>query len=374
MKFKNIYNYSSKLSVLYVEDDMNLLTETSDILEDYFCELQSACDGLDGLTKFLEYKEETNRYFDLIITDINMPNMDGLKMIQKIHSHNPDQEVLVISAYSDASRLIDLIHEGISSFILKPLKSKHFMNSLYNVCQSIVYKKEREMCLHQQLKMASVGEMMESIAHQWKHSLNVMKMQEGYLTLQNELNTVDTKVLDDYINVHAGQINHLVQTLDQFRNFFSNEDNIESVSIKEIIDEVLVLMKDRLMAYGVVVSLDIALNKTIKVVKNEFKHVFINLLNNSIDAFVMNNIDTHNRNLNIFLSHKEENCILSIADNAGGIPENQLENVFNKEFTTKKNGSGIGLSFVVKILEKIGASISVKNENGGATFDIVLKS
>ena len=374
MNFKNIYNYSSKLSVLYVEDDVNLLAETSDILEDYFCELQSACDGLEGLTKFLEYKEETNRYFDLIITDINMPNMDGLKMIQKIHSHNPDQEVLVISAYSDASRLIDLIHEGISSFVLKPLKSKHFMNSLYNVCQSIVYKKEREMCLQQQLKMASVGEMMESIAHQWKHSLNVMKMQEGYLTLQNELNTVDTKVLDDYINVHAGQINHLVQTLDQFRNFFNNEDTLEFISIKEIVDEVLVLMKDRLMAYGVVVSLDIGLNKNIKVVKNEFKHVFINLLNNSIDAFVMNNIDTHNRNLNIFLSHKEENCILSIADNAGGIPENQLENVFNKEFTTKKNGSGIGLSFVVKILEKIGASISVKNENGGATFDIVLKS
>ena len=115
MDFRKVLEYTEDLKVLYVEDDEDLLEETVEILEDYFLLLDTAVNGQEGLDKYNTYFEQNNSYYDLIITDINMPIMDGEELIREVGRINIEQVIIVISAYSESSRLVGLIQKGISS-------------------------------------------------------------------------------------------------------------------------------------------------------------------------------------------------------------------------------------------------------------------
>ncbi len=144
MDFQKVYQYTKKLNVLYVEDDEKLLEETKDILEDFFASVDTAVNGKDGLIKYQEYKEKNFTYYDLIITDINMPIMDGMGLIKEIKTINEEQNIIVISAYNESSRLIDLIHEGITNFVMKPLSPPQLMEMLYKTAKIICNQKNLE--------------------------------------------------------------------------------------------------------------------------------------------------------------------------------------------------------------------------------------
>jgi len=126
---KDLAQYAAHLNVLYVEDDLALREETSYMLEPFFKSIRSASDGLEGLEL---YNKES---FDLVITDINMPKMNGLKMIEKIKEINPEQKIVAISAHNEPEVLIGLIKDGTSSFILKPIIQSEVINALYPVCR-----------------------------------------------------------------------------------------------------------------------------------------------------------------------------------------------------------------------------------------------
>lgn len=126
---KNVHKFSSKLHVLYVEDDSALRKETVTLLEPYFEKIDVAVDGIDGLDKY------NLHVYDIIITDINMPRMNGIEMINHIHDINADQKVIAISAHNESETLISLIRSGVSSFMLKPIKHQDLLNILYPVCR-----------------------------------------------------------------------------------------------------------------------------------------------------------------------------------------------------------------------------------------------
>ncbi len=151
MNLQDILNYSKDLNVLYAEDDKQLLQETSEALEDFFASATTAENGLVALQKYKDYYEKNSEYYDILITDINMPLMNGVELIKEIHKINIDQSVIVISAYNDSSRLIELINIGITHFIMKPLSPTQLMGVLYqssklvsNQKQLIRYRKELE--------------------------------------------------------------------------------------------------------------------------------------------------------------------------------------------------------------------------------------
>jgi putative two-component system response regulator len=141
MNFQRVFEYTKNLHVLYVEDDEQLLKETRDVLEDFFSTVTTATNGKDALQEYQNYFDDNGFYYDLVITDINMPIMDGATLIQKIHKIFFDQVVIVISAYNDSSRLIELIQNGITNFVLKPIAPKQLMKILYKSCKNIVAHK-----------------------------------------------------------------------------------------------------------------------------------------------------------------------------------------------------------------------------------------
>lgn len=140
----SLYLLTKDLHVLFVEDDYNFRNSASNIFSRMFKTLDVACDGKEGLEKYLSYKEQNNVYYDLVITDIIMPNMDGVELIKNIMTSNSEQPIIVLSASNEAEYLIDLINLGVDRFMLKPLESEKMISILYDVCSNINPSKKIE--------------------------------------------------------------------------------------------------------------------------------------------------------------------------------------------------------------------------------------
>ena len=142
MDYEKVSEYTKKLSVLYVEDDIDLLEETAGFLEDLFNRVDTAKNGLVAFNKYNEYYDRESKYYDIIITDINMPVMGGMDLIRDIHSLNKIQPVIVVSAYSEATKLIQMIQSGVSNFLLKPINPEELMTMLYKMSKDIVNERD----------------------------------------------------------------------------------------------------------------------------------------------------------------------------------------------------------------------------------------
>ena len=128
---QDVIRLGSKLEILYVEDDKALLEETTTILAKIFKSVDTAQSGAEGLLKF------TQNSYDFIITDIEMPDLNGLEMSQKIKEINPDIPIVIISAYSNSSYLIEAINIGINYYVLKPILLPQLLSTLNSVVEVI---------------------------------------------------------------------------------------------------------------------------------------------------------------------------------------------------------------------------------------------
>ena len=124
---KDLRQYTKHLTILYVEDDDLLRESTLFLFEPFFKKVDSACDGEEGLILY------NKKQYDIVITDINMPKMNGIEMISKIKEINTEQKIVAISAHDESEILINLIKTGINSFILKPIIQNEIINTLYPI-------------------------------------------------------------------------------------------------------------------------------------------------------------------------------------------------------------------------------------------------
>lgn len=136
--------YSKNINVLFVEDDENIRKETKELLEDIFQkEISVAVDGKDGFNKYMQYYQDNNRYYDLVITDIRMPNLDGIELTKLIYEENKEQPLIVLSAHNESEYLMELINLGISQFILKPIEFDNFVDVIFKITKDIYFKSDK---------------------------------------------------------------------------------------------------------------------------------------------------------------------------------------------------------------------------------------
>ncbi len=134
--------YAKNKSVLFVEDDENILKETKELLQLIFPKVDTAIDGKEGIEKYLTYKNETGNYYDFVITDIQMPRLDGIELTKLIYKENKEQTLIVLSAHSESHYLLELVNIGISQFIPKPLNYDTFVNTIFIKLKEICSKTE----------------------------------------------------------------------------------------------------------------------------------------------------------------------------------------------------------------------------------------
>ena len=114
----------SSLEILYVEDDSEVQEQVCNMLYRFFGTIDTASDGVEAFEMY------TKKEYDLILTDIEMPRMDGIELSRKIIEHNSEQSIFVISAHKNQEQLLKLMDIGVSGLILKPIDMQHFVNKL----------------------------------------------------------------------------------------------------------------------------------------------------------------------------------------------------------------------------------------------------
>ena len=130
-ELSEIISATKELKLLYVEDNKEARNSTLNILHEFFDDIVIGIDGEDGLKKFQE------NHIDLIITDINMPKMNGLEMLKKIKMLSENTVSLVFSAYNEANFFVDSIKIGVEGYLLKPIDFDQFLSILNKVTQKI---------------------------------------------------------------------------------------------------------------------------------------------------------------------------------------------------------------------------------------------
>lgn len=124
--------FGRNIRILYVEDDHLVRENTSGLLLAIFPYVKMACNGVEGINLY------QNEPFDLVITDILMPEMNGISMIKSMKKINPDQIIIVTSACEESNYLVDLTNLGVTQFALKPMNTHQMIQILYDTCESII--------------------------------------------------------------------------------------------------------------------------------------------------------------------------------------------------------------------------------------------
>ena len=241
--------------------------------------------------------------------------------------------------------------------------------------------KEKEILLIQKSKMAAMGEMIENIAHQWRQPLSLISVVSSTLLLQKKLDMHIPKDEEcEQLTKIGDTVNYLSQTIDDFRSFFKEKKLKENFLLEDCYKKVLNLMSSNFKAMQIDVIENIE-NVEIETFENELIQVIMNILTNAKDVLLSKGNDF--RKL-IFIEIYKENdkSIFSIKDNAGGIPIENIEKIFEPYFTTKGDeGTGIGLHMSKEIIQNhMNGELKVENstfdyqgkEYKGAKFTIIL--
>jgi PAS domain S-box-containing protein len=237
-------------------------------------------------------------------------------------------------------------------------KMKYVLSSLIDITEI----KTKDNLLFQQSKMASMGEMLANIAHQWRQPLSTISTASSGLKLQKEYGLLTDDNLISSLDTITASSKYLSQTIEDFRAFFSPSKERVFIKTEDIVSQTLNLIATQFKNKEITIIEDIE-SIEIESLKNELIQVLINILNNASDA-----LDTKDYDKFIFINIKRDknNVLISIRDNAGGIHKNIINRIFEPYFTTKHKaqGTGIGLYMVDEIIKKhINGKIKVRNVN-----------
>jgi PAS domain S-box-containing protein len=220
--------------------------------------------------------------------------------------------------------------------------------------------------LEEQSKLASMGEMIGNIAHQWRQPLSVITTASTGALYQKEIGTLTDEFFEKEMNNINDQAQYLSRTIDDFRNFIKGDQEEVEIKINEAIEYAIHLTEATLKNNYINTVIDLDDDMEIHGSKNELIQSFINIINNSKDA-LKEKCEEEDRYIFISSSKKSENSLeIKICDTGGGIPDDVIERIFEPYFTTKHQnvGTGIGLSMVNKILrDKYHAQIQVNNQH-----------
>ena len=244
---------------------------------------------------------------------------------------------------------------------------------LYRIKELADANIKHELVLEEQSKLAVIGETLTNIEHQWRSPLS--KISSNIIALETELEVkgrVENKSLRKALSSMTDTLEYMTNLGDYFKVFYMKDQEQKPFLIGNSYLRVSRLLEYDFLKYGI--KVEYVDNDKIQLVGhlNEFTQVLLNILSNSRDIFIQRKIKRPKIKINV--SRKGTNVIITIEDNAGGIDENNIDNIFNQFFSDKdKQSTGVGLYLCKHIVEKkMNGIISVQNKNEGAKFTIKL--
>jgi len=212
---QELVELGKKYTILYVEDDKPLQTETQKVLQRIFHNVLVADNGQEGYQLF------SDEQIDLVLTDIEMPIMNGLKMSEQIKEISPECPIVVLSAYSGSDYLIEAIENSVDHYVLKPINAKKLLETLYKVCQRLEDKRLVKEYKQQQIQQQIIEEKQDMLSQVSNCSPNPMLVyNNGKLSFINHA----FETLFDHDDLET-QI-HSEEALEAFLNNHFAQDDI----------------------------------------------------------------------------------------------------------------------------------------------------
>ncbi|HFU76743.1 MAG TPA: HAMP domain-containing histidine kinase, partial [Arcobacter sp.] len=238
---------------------------------------------------------------------------------------------------------------------------KAFNKMASRIEQSIKIQKEKEAQVIQKTKMASMGDMLSAIIHQWKQPLSVIKTKVSGTQLHIEMEQeIKKDELVDVLDSVNRQVDYMTEITSEFKDFFKPTQK-QIYTLNDVIYSTYQMLSGIYKSKGILIEIDGDKDIKIDGYPNELMQVLINILNNASDQIRQN--DVPHKVININMESNETVVFIKISDSAGGISENIIDKIFDSYFTTKDSdhGTGIGLDIAVQIITKAQGKISVKN-------------
>jgi signal transduction histidine kinase len=369
-------------------------------------------------------KLQSDRQIDMVLTDINMPEMDGLTLLNKLREIDVTLKAVVISAYGDMKNIRTAMNSGAFDFITKPINFEDLtitinktLKDVKDVRETLKQLQQAQLQLIQQEKMATLGQLVAGIAHEMNNPLSCIAgyaelSTEGVENLINHLRLYQEKFPNpgleieqdaetiklDYflqrlprmLSVMAESTDRLVTISNSLRTFSRGDTDAKvSANIHEGIDSTLMILQHRLKANNkrpeIQVIKDYGDIPSVKCYLGQLNQVFMNILANAIDACEESTQDRtfaeiqSNPNTIIIkteVTEDNQSVVIKIKDNGTGMSEEVKPRIFDQLFTTKSvgQGTGLGLSISRQIVEEThGGSLSCNSVLGeGTEFAIAI--
>ncbi|WP_052502794.1 PAS domain-containing sensor histidine kinase [Halarcobacter anaerophilus] len=373
--------YASARDITQRKESEKLIKEQKEEFETIFNYSKDGIAILDLETKFLKFNEAY----------LNMTGFSKEELLKK--------SSLDLTAAEDKERTLAVLEEVLKEGSVRNFEKAYLLEDnkrIYvNMSISLLPDKKRFLIvakdtsslklMQEQARLASMGEMVGNIAHQWRQPLSVITTSVSGLKLKSELDCLEKNDISECADSVVTQANYLSKTIDNFRDFIKGDKSYRRISIKETLENTLILLEASLnnnyIKRVIRINDDLEINGN----KNELTEGFINIINNSKDVLKQNVKDEDDRLLFIETKKLDENSLeLKILDSGGGIDDSIIDRIFEPYFSTKhqSQGTGLGLSMADKIIRnRHKASISVHNEifkyknkeYKGACFIIIFK-
>ncbi len=322
---------------------------------------------------------------DVVVMDVKMPVMDGLEALRRIKETFPKIEVILLTGHASPEDGVTGIKSGAFDYLCKPIKLEHLMSKVQQARDKLFWEEEKtrqaefKARMEQQMiateRLASVGVMASGVAHEINNPLAIIQEAAGWMTsLLDKPELADMprkesfeKALEKIFKSveRAKKITH--QLLGVVRK---TESILKEVNLREFVGEVISLVEREAKNKDVQIQGDVQPDgATIWIDPNPLRQVLLNLTTNAIQACY------RGAKVTILARQNEHETRLSVKDEGGGIPAENMERIFEPFFTTKPpdQGTGLGLFVSRNMVEKLGGQLQVESRLGqGSAFSLIL--
>jgi signal transduction histidine kinase len=355
-------------SVIVVDDEPNVLMFTSLLLKKKGYSA-SACGSA---REALEVLQKNN--IDVVLTDIMMPEMSGIELLEEIHSIDPDIPVILVTGFADLDKAIEAIKKGAFDFITKPYDNTYLTHSI-----------EKAVRYHRLIKMeAGYREILEELNAEVETLITERTMGLMALTVADRVRNPATTIawtckrilekedaperMKEDLNIILSEAVRLEAIVKDFQELFKTRGaSFKHGEIKGVVEDVISVAEKEALYKGIDLTVHIS-EKPLRMnmESNILRMALIHLVRNAIEATPTGGsviIKTYEDN---------EKVVVEVSDTGQGIPKDEIDKIFEPFFSTKKHRFGMGLSLVKQIVSEHLGEIEVESEMGkGTTFRLI---
>jgi len=281
-----------------------------------------------------------------------------------------------ITALTKEQLLSQQVHNE-NLLLLAEIEKKNAQLEVFNlemkrlVDEEVAKNLEKQQMMELQTRHAQMGEMIGMITHQWKQPLSVIQTLVSLLKMKYERGTLTQTHFTEKMDNLLTQAVHMDQTVSDFQRFFTPSKKQDHFDIKETISSVLHLVGMEYELQNVKITVIEDMEVSVFGFANEYTQVILAILQNAKDALLSS--QQTDKKITIRIQEQDDRSLVTISDNAGGIPADIIESIFTQYMTTKEKGSGLGLHIAKSVIEiNMKGKLLVKNNKEGAEFSILL--